>query len=130
MTVNGTAGSSVRLFSSLELSPCASLSLISCPQGECTEPFDYIDATALKVIWNVIYWTSYVATWAVYPMMQSYVVSGEFTLGRKLWAGLKENALWYAVAGAVGIVVFVILWVVVGIGNLYSLPIPRCAVPR
>jgi hypothetical protein len=54
-------------------------------------------------------------------MMQSYAVSGEFTVGRKLLAGLKEKAIWYAVAGAIGVVVFLVLFFFMDKAKLYAL---------
>ncbi len=83
------------------------------------------------VLWDVLYWSSYVATWAVYPFMQAYVSSGEFTVlsraraairvrwvsflnalrahadVRSLCVSYQTNLLWYALylgAGAVGAV--------------------------
>lgn len=50
--------------------------------------------------------------------MQSYVMSGDFTVKGKLVQSAKENAIFYAIIAVISVVVFAVLWAVVGIENL------------
>lgn len=76
---------------------------------QCDRPFNYIPPAHLEILWNCIYWSSYVATWVVFPLLQSYVVSGEFTFGARLKAVLKENLI----LGIVAVSVCFVLWLII-----------------
>eukprot|EP01127_Copromyxa_protea_P019209 TRINITY_DN6175_c0_g1_i1.p1 TRINITY_DN6175_c0_g1~~TRINITY_DN6175_c0_g1_i1.p1 ORF type:complete len:731 (-),score=115.52 TRINITY_DN6175_c0_g1_i1:416-2608(-) len=80
--------------------------------GKCDRPFNYIPPAHLEILWNCIYWSASVATWVVFPLLQSYVVSGEFTFLAKVKATLKENVI----MGAVAIAVCFVLWLIIFFG--------------
>jgi len=75
----------------------------------CPEPLIYVDRAPLEVMWKVVYWTTYILCWAVYPVLQSYVLAGDFTVFERFRSALKENIIFYSIAGAVLAVLFVIL---------------------
>lgn len=65
-------------------------------QGDvCKEPWSYVPGKTLPIIWSIVYWTSYLLTWVVMPLMKSYVCAGEFSVRGKLKTALVENAIWY-----------------------------------
>jgi len=81
-----------------------------CAEGDPTddstcpdEPLVLVPESFLFDFWTTIYWTSFVLTWAVIPLMTSYVRSGRFSALEKLKESVKDNLIYYAVAGAVGI---------------------------
>jgi len=78
-------------------------------QTSCQRPYNFIDPKALTIIWAVLYWVTYVATWVIYPCMQSYVLSGEFTVWGRVKAALKENLLFAGVAIVVVGVLYAVL---------------------
>eukprot|EP01125_Pyxidicula_operculata_P015045 TRINITY_DN5084_c0_g2_i1.p1 TRINITY_DN5084_c0_g2~~TRINITY_DN5084_c0_g2_i1.p1 ORF type:complete len:694 (-),score=119.01 TRINITY_DN5084_c0_g2_i1:253-2334(-) len=80
--------------------------------NECSKPFNYIDEFYLEVLWNIVYWTTFVCTWALYPIMQTYVTSGEFHPKRKLLSAIKENLIFYAIGAVVLVIVFVVLCII------------------
>mmetsp|Transcript_6882 Transcript_6882/g.17357 ORF Transcript_6882/g.17357 Transcript_6882/m.17357 type:complete len:785 (+) Transcript_6882:126-2480(+) len=55
----------------------------------------------LIVLWNIVYWTSFLLTWLVYPLLQTYSMAGEFTIITKIRATLIENVLLYTAMGVV-----------------------------
>ncbi|XP_071811243.1 G-protein coupled receptor-associated protein LMBRD2-like isoform X2 [Apostichopus japonicus] len=65
------------------------------PVNECHEPWSYVPENILPIIWSIVYWTSYLLTWIVMPMMKSYVSAGAFTVRGKLKAAVVENLIWY-----------------------------------
>lgn len=73
---------------------------------------DYQVKTYLKVIWQIVYWSIQVLAWVVIPFAQSYAVTGEFTVLRKIRASLIENAIFYLIYAVVGIVGIGILLIV------------------
>jgi hypothetical protein len=74
----------------------------------CDKPFNYLTEEVFYVIWTVMYWTVFVLTWALYPILQAYVVSGEFTFWDKFKAALRANLIYYLVVGVIGIAM--LLW--------------------
>jgi len=76
---------------------------------ECAQSTLLVDPEMILLVWETLYWTSYILTWAVYPIMQSYTVTGEFTVSDRLVSALKQNLLMY---GVCAIVVLVLLLVV------------------
>jgi hypothetical protein len=76
----------------------------------CEKPFNYVNPTILIGIWNAIYWTTWILTWAVYPLLQSYVCSGQFTVWDRIKAAIRENLIYYAVYFGIGLIFFVWLF--------------------
>jgi len=71
-------------------------------EENCVEPWIHFSQTGLSMIWNAIYWTTYIMCWAIIPVMQSYVLAGHFHFHERLIRALKENLLLYAVMGIAG----------------------------
>jgi hypothetical protein len=65
----------------------------------------------LKIIWNIVYWTTYAMCWLVLPILSTYLESGDFRIKGRLWYAFKINLLIY-LAGAVLLSCFVI-WMAV-----------------
>jgi len=63
-------------------------------------------------MWRAQYWTSMILGFIVFPMMGEYIVSGGFTPGRRLRAGLISNLMFYLMVAAPGIVflIFIIVF--------------------
>ncbi|CAG2165913.1 unnamed protein product [Oppiella nova] len=73
----------------------------------CEEPWSYAPNQVLPTLWRIVYWTAQVLTWIVLPLMQSYSMAGEFTVGGKLKAALIDNAIYYG-SFAIIFIVFII----------------------
>ncbi|OQV19608.1 LMBR1 domain-containing protein 2 [Hypsibius exemplaris] len=63
--------------------------------NECEPPWSYVDPHVLPTLWRVLYWTCQFLSWLLLPLMQSYALAGEFSVGGKLLASLKRNAIYY-----------------------------------
>lgn len=75
-------------------------------ENECFEPWSYAPNQVLPTLWRIVYWTTQLLTWIVLPIMQSYSMAGEFTVGGKLKAAFVENAIYY---GSFAIIFIIIL---------------------
>lgn len=83
-------------------------------ERDCPRPVNYIPPWVLVIIWNIIYWVTYVATWAFYPLLQSYVLSGEFHLQGKIKQAFRDNLIFYAISFVLCAIIFIILCIWIG----------------
>ncbi|XP_071952878.1 G-protein coupled receptor-associated protein LMBRD2B-like [Antedon mediterranea] len=60
----------------------------------CQEPWSYVP-DILPIIWKIVYWTTFLLTWAVIPLLKSYANAGDFTVRGKLKSAFIENLIWY-----------------------------------
>lgn len=76
---------------------------------DCEKPFTYLDEETLLIVWRVVYWVTYCMCWTVYPILQSYALAGGFSVLEKLKTAIVENLLFYGIAGAILLVLLVII---------------------
>ena len=62
---------------------------------DCEPPYSYVDPLVLPTLWRVLYWSCQFLSWLLLPLMQSYAMAGEFSVGGKLLSSLKRNAIYY-----------------------------------
>ncbi|KAI8621628.1 LMBR1-like membrane protein-domain-containing protein [Chytriomyces sp. MP71] len=79
----------------------------------CEEPLAYVTREFLITFWTAVYWTLQALTWLVVPIMLSFVRSGDFTLGPRIWGAIKENVIMYAIMGVGGIAFLIYMIVAV-----------------
>ena len=58
-----------------------------------------------------MYWATLVLCWVVYPILQGYAASGQFTFRAKLRSSVQSNLRFYAISGVVGLA-FLLIYVV------------------
>lgn len=76
-----------------------------CMFGSSDEPHK-----ALRMILEILYWVSFVLTWAVVPIMVSFLgYSHSITLKHRIWMTIRENLIFYGCAGGVVVIGVVIL---------------------
>ncbi|KAF7488421.1 LMBR1 domain-containing protein 2 [Sarcoptes scabiei] len=76
----------------------------------CAKPWTYVPKKILRNLWKFIYWSSQILTWIILPILQSYSMSGEFTVLNKIKSSMKENAKYYLLFG-VFFLIFMIYYV-------------------
>ncbi|KAH9416422.1 LMBR1 domain-containing protein 2 [Dermatophagoides pteronyssinus] len=69
------------------------------PTFICAKPWSYVPKNVLQNLWKFIYWSSQLLTWIILPIFQSYSMSGEFTVWKKIESSLKENLKYYCLFG-------------------------------
>jgi hypothetical protein len=70
---------------------------------------------ALLVLYAIPYWATQLLTWIFLPLHQLYADAGDFTVRARLRTSIKENALFYAVLGVLGLVGMIVLVVTKGV---------------
>eukprot|EP01130_Rhizamoeba_saxonica_P014692 TRINITY_DN6433_c0_g1_i1.p1 TRINITY_DN6433_c0_g1~~TRINITY_DN6433_c0_g1_i1.p1 ORF type:complete len:669 (+),score=76.56 TRINITY_DN6433_c0_g1_i1:63-2009(+) len=75
----------------------------------CNKPYDLVDPNTLKILWTVVYWTTFACTWLVYPLLQSFSYSGHFGFKNRVLGAIRENVIFYGVGALIFIVV--LIWV-------------------
>nr|BAK02403.1 predicted protein [Hordeum vulgare subsp. vulgare] len=97
----------------------------SATKSPCEMPWLYLSNDVRRALWEVLYWTTFVTTWAVYPMMQEYTCAGDFTPWEKLKTAIRENLIFYGIAGGIGIVGLIYIGIAQSLTamSLYSLVI-------
>ena len=88
----------------------------------CKKPIVFIPEIFSVIMWNLLYWVSFVMCWAIYPLMQNYSTAGDFTVLEKMKTSVRENAWFYIAMGVVGLV-FLLIYIVLS-HNIN--PIPVC----
>ncbi|KAH3766087.1 G-protein coupled receptor-associated protein LMBRD2 [Pelomyxa schiedti] len=109
-STSGSISTSVSKSSSHSSSPSGTSE--SSDDKEHSPCFDllYMRKEVLVVCWNLLYWTTFILCWFVFPVMQSYSTVGEFSFFAKLRTAIKENILFYVVGGAV-LGIFLIIFI-------------------
>lgn len=81
------------------------------PSHPCETPITDVDVQVIKAMWLVVYWSSFCLTWVILPFMQTYSMSGEFTVLGKIKRSLIENAIFYGSYIAILLALFIYLLV-------------------
>ncbi|KAL6780666.1 hypothetical protein ACKKBF_B12240 [Auxenochlorella protothecoides x Auxenochlorella symbiontica] len=74
-----------------------SLSVISLVPIDVYSTVSERPVPALDMLWTISYWSTQVLTWALIPIMQNYVVSGAFSVLKRLGDALHKLWLFYLV---------------------------------
>ncbi|KFM23620.1 LMBR1 domain-containing protein 2-like protein [Auxenochlorella protothecoides] len=74
-----------------------SLSVISLVPIDVYSTVSERPVPALDMLWTISYWSTQVLTWALIPIMQNYVVSGAFSVLKRLGDALHRLWLFYLV---------------------------------
>ncbi|KAI6197513.1 hypothetical protein M3Y94_01232900 [Aphelenchoides besseyi] len=69
------------------------------PLEICEAPHNFVPDSFLYSTWRFVYWSSFLLTWLVLPIMQSYSNAGDFTATGKLKSALYNNAIYYGIYG-------------------------------
>ena len=65
----------------------------------------------IKYGYGITYWSLFILSWIIIPLLQSYEGSGEFTKMEKLKSSLKENAIFYSILGVISIIILLISFI-------------------
>lgn len=68
-----------------------------------------LEKNIYKYSYQIIYWTIFILTWVVVPMIQEYINSNKLTRFEKFCHALKTNFLFYLVLLIIGIAILIYL---------------------
>ncbi|GJR05696.1 LMBR1 domain-containing protein 2 homolog A-like protein [Tanacetum coccineum] len=66
----------------------------------------------ISFFWSWSYWSTFLLTWAVVPILQGYEDAGDFTVKEKLKTSIHVNLVFYLIVGAVafcGLILLILL---------------------
>ncbi|KAI3755297.1 hypothetical protein L1987_55093 [Smallanthus sonchifolius] len=67
------------------------------------------DRGGVSFFWSWSYWSTFLLTWAVVPILQGYEDAGDFTVTERLKTSLHVNLLFYAIVGSVALFGLILL---------------------
>uniref|UniRef100_A0A060T7S6 ARAD1C29942p n=1 Tax=Blastobotrys adeninivorans TaxID=409370 RepID=A0A060T7S6_BLAAD len=108
--------------------PCSIVVLVPIDlmsSSDSKHPLFYVGEKARLIMWRVIYWLAFALTWAILPVLQSYVESGYHEPWRKTMDALRRNLKYQLLmlgAGVVGLL-YVIITSGLSLGSVKALVI-------
>ncbi|MFS7967915.1 putative LMBR1-like membrane protein [Helianthus anomalus] len=67
------------------------------------------DMRGVSFFWSWSYWSTFLLTWAVVPIIQGFEDAGDFTVTERLKTSLHVNLLFYAIVGSVALIGLILL---------------------
>ncbi|KAG5548480.1 hypothetical protein RHGRI_013982 [Rhododendron griersonianum] len=66
----------------------------------------------ISFFWSWSYWSTFLLTWAVVPIIQGYEDAGDFTVAERLKTSVHANLIFYLCVGSIGLfgLVLLIIW--------------------
>ncbi|XP_009774988.1 uncharacterized protein LOC107812859 isoform X3 [Nicotiana tabacum] len=97
-----------------------SLSIIILVPADIWTTLSNHDKGQISFFWSWSYWSTFLLTWAVVPIIQGYEDAGDFTITERLKTSAHANLVYYLCVGAIGLFGLLLLIVVqeYRIGNI------------
>ncbi|XP_015166131.1 LMBR1 domain-containing protein 2 homolog A-like isoform X3 [Solanum tuberosum] len=97
-----------------------SLSIIILVPADIWATLSNHDKGQISFFWSWSYWSTFLLTWVVVPILQGYEDAGDFTMTERLKTSAHANLVFYLCVGAIGLFGLVLLIVVqeYRIGNI------------
>ncbi|KAL2538545.1 LMBR1-like membrane protein [Forsythia ovata] len=63
----------------------------------------------ISFFWSWSYWSTFLLTWLVVPLIQGYEDAGDFTMKERLKTSIHVNLVFYLIVGSIGLFGFILL---------------------
>ncbi|KAL1336581.1 hypothetical protein HN51_030944 [Arachis hypogaea] len=63
----------------------------------------------ISFFWSWSYWSTFLLTWAVVPLIQGFEDAGDFTVSERLKTSVHANLLFYLIVGSIGLFGLILL---------------------
>ncbi|CAL0325112.1 unnamed protein product [Lupinus luteus] len=63
----------------------------------------------ISFFWSWSYWSTFLLTWAVAPLIQGFEDAGDFTVSERLKTSVHVNLIFYLILGSIGLIGLIIL---------------------
>ncbi|KAH7566871.1 hypothetical protein JRO89_XS08G0247100 [Xanthoceras sorbifolium] len=63
----------------------------------------------ISFFWSLSYWSTFLLTWAVVPLIQGFEDAGDFTVTERLKTSVHVNLLFYLIVGSIGLFGLILL---------------------
>ncbi|KAG4387543.1 hypothetical protein GLYMA_11G242000v4 [Glycine max] len=64
---------------------------------------------AISFFWSWSYWSTFLLTWAVVPLIQGFEDAGDFTVSERLKTSVHVNLIFYLIVGSIGLFGLILL---------------------
>ncbi|GAM25364.1 hypothetical protein SAMD00019534_085390 [Acytostelium subglobosum LB1] len=75
----------------------------------CPEPISYLPDSVMVVQWSVLYWGTFILSWVIFPVLQTYSGTGDFRFRERIMRSIKENIILYSFMGIFGLVIGIVI---------------------
>ncbi|CAI9780902.1 unnamed protein product [Fraxinus pennsylvanica] len=75
----------------------------------------------ISFFWSWSYWSTFLLTWLVVPLIQGYEDAGDFTVKARLKTSIHVNLVFYLIVGSIGLFGLILLIIMDKIGLVSSL---------
>ncbi|KAJ9170397.1 hypothetical protein P3X46_018507 [Hevea brasiliensis] len=87
---------------------CSLSFIILVPADIYTAKF-YLDNAGISFFWSWSYWSTFLLTWAVVPLIQGFEDAGDFTVTERLRTSVHANLVFYLIVGSIGLFGLILL---------------------
>ncbi|KAF3439247.1 hypothetical protein FNV43_RR17523 [Rhamnella rubrinervis] len=87
-----------------------SLSIIILVPADIWVTINEISNGGISFFWSWSYWSTFLLTWAVVPLIQGFEDAGDFTVKERLRTSIHVNLVFYLILGAIGLFGLVLLF--------------------
>ncbi|XP_048232649.1 LMBR1 domain-containing protein 2 homolog A isoform X2 [Ricinus communis] len=87
---------------------CSLSIIILVPADIYTAKF-HLDNGGISFFWSWSYWSTFLLTWAVVPLIQGFEDAGDFTVTERLKTSIHANLVFYLIVGAIGLFGLILL---------------------
>ncbi|KAK7318648.1 hypothetical protein RJT34_03353 [Clitoria ternatea] len=63
----------------------------------------------ISFFWSWSYWSTFLLTWAVVPLIQGFEDAGDFTVSERLKTSVHVNLVFYLIVGSIGLIGLILL---------------------
>ncbi|XP_020233264.1 LMBR1 domain-containing protein 2 homolog A [Cajanus cajan] len=83
--------------------------IILVPPDIWTTISSYHENGGISFFWSWSYWSTFLLTWAVVPLIQGFEDAGDFTVSERLKTSLHVNLIFYLIVGSIGLFGLILL---------------------
>ncbi|CAI0474374.1 unnamed protein product [Linum tenue] len=87
---------------------CSLSIIILVPADIWTTMFGF-ETGAISFLWSWSYWSTFLLTWGLVPLIQGFEDAGDFTMTEKLKTSIHANLIFYLIVGSVGLFGLILL---------------------
>ncbi|CAI0422133.1 unnamed protein product [Linum tenue] len=87
---------------------CSLSIIILVPADIWTTMFSF-ESGAISFLWSWSYWSTFLLTWGMVPLIQGFEDAGDFTVTERLKTSIHANLIFYLIVGSVGLFGLILL---------------------
>ncbi|KAM1068404.1 hypothetical protein ACFX2A_000379 [Malus domestica] len=86
-----------------------SLSIIVIVPADIWTTINHIESGGISFFWSWSYWSTFLLTWTVVPLIQGFEDAGDFTVTERLKTSVHINLVFYLILGFIGLIGLILL---------------------